>query len=71
VVVSTVSYGKAPRFVTCQQIGGCTSARFNLEIEIAERLTVRVTDDEAGVGFFNGPRQRGECADSFRRRIPP
>ena len=41
---------------TCQQICGSTSPSFILEVEIAERLTIGVADDEADiVRLVDGP----------------
>ena len=37
----------APRLVAREQVRRCTSARLVLEVEIAERLTVLVTHNEA------------------------
>ena len=46
----------AARLILGQQVGGGASARLLLEIEIAERLPVLVTDDEAGVvGLVDSP----------------
>jgi hypothetical protein len=47
------------RFVSRQQTGGGTSTGLRLEINVSQRLTVVVADDEAtAVMFFDVPRWR-------------
>ena len=47
--------GDAPGLVAGEEVRRRTPARLLLEIDIGERLTVGVADDEAGVHRFDGP----------------
>jgi hypothetical protein len=62
--------GEAQRLVAGEQLGRRSPAGLILEIDVGERLLVRVPDDEAGVRFLDGPRRR-EAALADRRRIEP
>jgi hypothetical protein len=47
-------------------LGRRAASRLMLEIDVGERLTVGVADDEAGVGFLGGPGRREAAGRHFR-----
>ena len=48
----------APRLVANEQVGGCSSTRFVLEIKICQRLLVGILHDEARIiKLLDGPRR--------------
>ena len=54
-----------------QQISRSASARFNLEVEIAERLIVAVADDEDGSVSSMGHGSAASALIRFDDEIPP
>ena len=51
--------GDAPGLVAGEQLGRRAPSRLILEIDIGQRLTAGVADDEAGVGLLDGLGRRG------------
>jgi hypothetical protein len=60
-------YSDPPSLVLGEQVGRRASARLVLEVEIAERLTVLVADDEAGVVVLFERSRRREAAWGWHR----
>ena len=50
--------GDAPGLVAGEEMRRRAPAPLLLEIDVGERLPVGVADDEAGVGFLDGPGRR-------------
>jgi hypothetical protein len=48
----------APRFIARQQIGGGSTTRLVLIVQVCERLSVVIADDEARAVVFDFPRSR-------------
>jgi hypothetical protein len=54
--------GDPPGLVAGEEVRRRAASRLFLEIHVAERLPVGVTDDEAGVGLLGGPWRREAAA---------
>jgi hypothetical protein len=50
--------GDAPGLVSREQTGSPSPSRLILEIDVGERLTVLIPDDEASVGLLDRPGRR-------------
>ena len=51
-------HGDAPGLVAGEQLGRRSPPEFILAIDVGERLTISIADDEAGVGFLGRPGRR-------------